>query len=382
MINSLWNAAPTGVARGAARRRTEAELQRGRWNFAWCRVKWNLGCILLAVVLFASGAAAQTVTLNGAGATFPFPLYSKWSQVYAEEKGVHINYQSIGSGGGIRQFISKTVDFGASDGPMTDEQIAQAGGRVLHIPMVAGAVVPVYNIPGVGQGLNFAPDVLADIFLGRITKWNDPRLSRANPRAKLPAADIVVVHRSDGSGTTAIWVNYLSKVSPLWKTRVGEGTSVNWPTGLGGRGNEGVAGLVRQTPNSLGYVELAYALTNKMTFGSVRNKAGQFIRPSLSSTTKAMDGALRTIPDDYRVFFTNPDGKDAYPVAGFTWILINAEQADAVKGKALVEFLWWAIHDGQKYAPALLYAPLPKSLVTKVERTLKSVTTGGQAILQ
>lgn len=342
---------------------------------------WRVGCILLAVVVFAGGAAAQTVTLNGAGATFPFPLYSKWSQVYAEEKGVQINYQSIGSGGGIRQFIAKTVDFGASDGPMTDEQIAQAGGRVLHIPMVAGAVVPVYNLPGVGQGLNFTPDVLADIFLGRITKWNDPRLSRLNPKANLPGTDIVVVHRSDGSGTTAIWVNYLSKVSPMWKTRVGEGTSVNWPTGLGGRGNEGVAGLVRQTPNTLGYVELAYALTNKMTFGSVRNKAGQFVRPTLSSTTKAMDGALKNIPDDFRVFFTNPDGKDAYPVAGFTWILINAEQADAVKGKALTEFLWWAIHDGQKYAPTLLYAPLPKSLVTRVERSLKSVTYRGQPIL-
>jgi phosphate transport system substrate-binding protein len=332
-------------------------------------------------VVFAGGAAAQTVTLNGAGATFPFPLYSKWSQVYAEGKGVQINYQSIGSGGGIRQFIAKTVDFGASDGPMTDEQIAQAGGRVLHIPMVAGAVVPVYNLPGVGQGLNFTPDVLADIFLGRITKWNDPRLSRLNPKANLPGTDIVVVHRSDGSGTTAIWVNYLSKVSPMWKARVGEGTSVNWPTGLGGRGNEGVAGLVRQTPNTLGYVELAYALTNKMTFGSVRNKAGQFVRPTLSSTTKAMDGALKNIPDDFRVLFTNPDGKDAYPVAGFTWILINAEQADAVKGKALTEFLWWAIHDGQKYAPTLLYAPLPKSLVTRVERSLKSVTYRGQPIL-
>ncbi len=342
---------------------------------------WRVGYILVALVVFAGGAAAQTVTLNGAGATFPFPLYSKWSQVYAEEKGVHINYQSIGSGGGIRQFIAKTVDFGATDGPMTDEQIAQSGGRVLHIPMVAGAVVPVYNLPGVGQGLNFTPDVLADIFLGRITKWDDPRLSRLNPKANLPGTDIVVVHRSDGSGTTAIWVNYLSKVSPMWKARVGEGTSVNWPTGLGGRGNEGVAGLVRQTPNTLGYVELAYALTNKMTFGSVRNKAGQFVRPTLSSTTKAMDGALKNIPDDFRVFFTNPDGKDAYPVAGFTWILINAEQADAVKGKALTEFLWWAIHDGQKYAPTLLYAPLPKSLVTRVERSLKSVTYRGQPIL-
>ncbi len=337
-----------------------------------------LGGLVLPV---APAVAQQPITLNGAGATFPFPLYSKWSQVYADEKNVQINYQSIGSGGGIRQFIAKTVDFGASDGPMTDEQIADAGGKVLHIPMVAGAVVSVYNVSGVGQGLNFPPDVVADIFLGKITKWNDARLAKVNPQAKLPAADIVVVHRSDGSGTTAIWVNYLSKVSAEWKSKVGEGTSVNWPTGLGGRGNEGVAGLVRQTPDALGYVELAYALTNKMTFGNVRNKAGQFVRPSLSSTTKAMEGALRTIPEDYRVFFTNADGRDVYPIAGFTWILIYAEQRDAAKGKALVEFLWWATHEGQKYAPTLLYASLPKSLVTRIETTLKSVTASGKPLL-
>ncbi len=324
---------------------------------------------------------AQTIALNGAGATFPFPLYSKWSQVYDAEKGVRINYQSIGSGGGIRQFMEKTVDFGASDGPMTDDQVRQAGGRVLHIPMVAGAVVLVYNIQGVGPGLNFTSGVLADIFLGKISKWNDPRIVKDNAGMKLPAADIVVVHRSDGSGTTAIWVNYLSKVSAEWKTKVGEGTSVEWPTGLGGRGNEGVAGLVKQTPNALGYVELAYALTNQIPFGSVQNKAGQFVRPSLSSTTKAMDGALRSIPEDYRVFFTNPDGRDAYPVAGFTWILIYGDQRDPVKGKALVDFLWWATHDGQKYAPTLLYASLPKSLVQRIEGTLKSVTAQGKAML-
>ncbi len=348
--------------------------------------RWVSALILAAAVAgmvlpAAPAGAQQPITLNGAGATFPFPLYSKWSQVYAAEKGVQINYQSIGSGGGIRQFIAKTVDFGASDGPMTDEQIAQAGGRVLHIPMVAGAVVPVYNVPGVGQGLNFTPDVLADIFLGKITRWSDPRIAAANRQAKLPAAEIVVVHRSDGSGTTAIWVNYLSKVSAEWKNKVGEGTSVNWPTGLGGRGNEGVAGLVRQTPNSLGYIELAYALTNKMTFGNVRNKAGQFVRPSLSSTTKAMEGALKTIPEDYRVFFTNPDGRDVYPVAGFTWILIYGEQPDPVKGKALVDFLWWAVHDGQKYAPTLLYAPLPKSLVSRVGGTLRTVTSRGTPVM-
>jgi phosphate transport system substrate-binding protein len=326
-------------------------------------------------------AVAQGLTLNGAGATFPFPLYSKWSQVYAAEKGVQINYQSIGSGGGIRQFISKTVDFGASDGPMTDEQVAQAGGRVLHIPMVAGAVVPVYNLAGIGPVLHFTPDVLADIFLGKITKWNDPRIMKANPNVSLPAADIVVVHRSDGSGTTNIWTNYLSKVSPEWKAKVGEGTSVNWPTGLGGKGNEGVAGVVKQTPNSLGYVELAYALTNQMTFGAVQNRAGQFVRATLSSTSKGVDGAVKNMPEDYRVFFTNAEGRDVYPIAGFTWILIKGDQGDPVKGKALVEFLWWATHDGQKYAPTLLYAPLPKSLVARIERTLKTVTAKGAAVL-
>ncbi len=347
-----------------------------RWGRALMAAVAVAGAVLPALP-----TGAQTVTLNGAGATFPFPLYSKWSQVYAAERGVQINYQSIGSGGGIRQFIAKTVDFGAADGPMTDEEIAQAGGRVLHIPMAAGAVVPVYNIPGVGQGLNFTPDVLADIFLGKITRWNDQRIVRVNPGMSLPATEMVVVHRSDGSGTTAIWVNYLSKVSAEWKAKVGEGTSVNWPTGLGGKGNEGVAGLVRQTPNSLGYVELAYALTNRMTFGNVRNRAGQFIRPSLSTTSKAMEGALPSIPADYRVFFTDPSGRDAYPIAGFTWILIYGEQRDPVKGKALVEFLWWATHEGQKYAPTLLYAPLPKSLVTRIERTLTSVTTGGKPLL-
>lgn len=337
--------------------------------------------VLAAGLAGATPSGAQGITLNGAGATFPFPLYSKWSQVYAAEKGVQINYQSIGSGGGIRQFIAKTVDFGASDAPMTDEQVAQAGGRVLHIPMVAGAVVPVYNVPGVGPGLNFTPDVLADIFLGKITRWNDPRLVRHNARFRLPASDIVVVHRSDGSGTTAIWVNYLSKVSAEWKQRVGEGTSVNWPTGLGGKGNEGVAGVVKQTPNALGYVELAYALTNTLTFGNVQNRAGQFVRASLSTTTKAMEGALPTIPDDYRVYFTNPPGKDVYPIAGFTWILIYGDQPDPAKAKALVEFLWWATHDGQKYAPTLLYAPLPRGLVTRIERTLRSVTSKGTPVM-
>lgn len=346
----------------------------------WFRLLLATLVLTLLVGSVTTLEAQQQITLHGAGATFPYPLYAKWSQVYVAQKGVRINYQSIGSGGGIRQFIAKTVDFGASDGPMTDEQIRQAGGRVLHIPMVAGAVVPVYNIPGVGPGLNFTGEVLADIFLGKITKWSDPRIARLNPTAKLPDSEIVVVHRSDGSGTTNIWTNYLSKVSKEWKEKVGEGTSVNWPTGLGGKGNEGVAGLVRQTPHSLGYVELAYAVTNRMTFGKVRNKAGQFIQASLSTITKAMETAR--IPDDYRTFFTNPDGRDAYPIAGFTWILIYGDQPDPVKGKALVEFLWWAIHDGQKYAPPLLYAPLPKNLVKRLEQTLKTVAAQGKPLLQ
>lgn len=339
--------------------------------------------LLLVALAVAScvaiGRAQPPITLNGAGATFPYPLYSKWAQVYAQERGVRINYQSIGSGGGIRQFLAKTVDFGATDSPMTDEQIRSAQARVLHIPMVAGAVVPVYNLEGVGPGLHFTGELLADIFLGRITRWNDPRIARWNPGVRLPAADIVVVHRSDGSGTTHIFTNYLSKVSAEWKQKVGEGTSVEWPTGLGGKGNEGVAGLVKQTPGALGYVELAYALTNRLPFGTVRNRAGQFVRASLSTTTRAMASAQ--IPDDYRVFFTDPPGQDAYPVAGFTWILIYGEQPDPVRGKALVEFLWWATHEGQRYAPPLLYAPLPGSLVRRIEATLRSVTAAGRPIL-
>jgi phosphate transport system substrate-binding protein len=321
------------------------------------------------------------VTLNGAGATFPFPLYSKWSLVYAAEKGVQINYQSVGSGGGIRQFMARTVDFGATDGPMTDEQQAQAGGTVLHIPTVAGAVVPAYALAGVDRPLNFSGEVLADIFLGRITRWNDPRLAGINPGVTLPAEEIVVVHRSDGSGTTAIWTNFLGKASPEWKSRVGEGTSVNWPTGLGGKGNEGVAQLVNRTPHTLGYVELAYALTSQMRFGAVRNRSGRFIRPSLESTTAAVDGVVDQVPEDFRIFITNPPGPDAYPLSGFTWILVRQEQGDPEKGKALAEFLWWATHEGQRYAAPLLYAPLPPRLVDHIEASLRRMTAAGQRLL-
>jgi phosphate transport system substrate-binding protein len=264
---------------------------------------------------------------------------------------------------------------------MTDEQITQAGGDVLHIPMVAGAVVPVYNVAGIGPGLNFSGEVLAGIFLSRITMWNDPQIARLNPSATLPAEEIVVIHRSDGSGTTAIWTNYLRKVSPEWKARVGEGTSVAWPTGLGGKGNEGVAELVNRTPNTLGYVELAYALTSKMRFGNVRNRSGRLIRPSLESTTAAVDGAVESVPDDFRIFITDPAGPDVYPIAGFTWILVRRDQGDAQKGKALAEFLWWATHDGQRDAPPLLYAPLPPRLVDRIEASLRRMTASGQRLL-
>lgn len=354
----------------------------------------KIGILTVAVVLLLTGCGPRTVqqpgpqqaspgsavTLVGAGASFPFPLYSKWAQVY-EPRGVRVNYQSIGSGGGIRQFIARTVDFGASDSPMTGAQVAQAGGVVLHVPMVAGAVVPVYHLEGVGRGLNFTPDVLAGIFLGEITRWDDPRLVRANPSATLPPAELIVVHRSDGSGTTAIFTNYLSKVSAAWKSQVGQGTSVNWPAGLGGKGNEGVAQLVERTPNAIGYVELAYALTSQMTVGNVRNRSGRFITPTLESTTAAVDGAADEVPDDFRVFITDPPGTDVYPIAGFTWMLVRQEQADSQKGKALAEFLWWATHDGQRYASPLLYAPLPPRLVERVEASLRRITAAGRRVL-
>lgn len=349
-------------------------------------------CLLLAA-LTASACApraarepappttGRAVTLNGAGASFPYPLYSRWAQAYEREGGARINYQSIGSGAGIQQFIARTVDFGGSDAPMTDEQTAQAGDRPLHIPTVAGAVVPIYNIPGMGSGLRFTPDALAGIYLGDITRWNDPRIAGVNPDRTLPDAEIVVVRRSDGSGTTRIWTNYLSRVSPPWRSRVGEGTSVRWPVGIGAKGNEGVAEVVRRTPNALGYAELVYALTANIPFGSVRNRAGRFIAPSLASTTAAVAGALDRIPPDFRVFITDPAGPEAYPIAGFTWILLRGEQSDPVKGKALAEFLWWAVHEGQRYAPPLGYAPLPEALVGRIEAALRTVTSGGVRLL-
>jgi len=347
------------------------------------RSRWlgALGAVCLSLTL-ALPAAAQ-MQLTGAGATFPYPMYSKWFHDYTKvDPSVRFNYQSIGSGGGIRQITEQTVDFGASDGPMTDAQLKAAPGHILHFPTVMGAVVITYNLPGMAASLKFTPEAIAGIFLGKITKWNDPALTAANPGVKLPAQDLLVVHRSDGSGTTFIFTDYLSKVSPQWKSRVGNGTSVNWPVGLGGKGNEGVTGLVKQTPGSLGYVELIYALSNNLPYGDVKNQAGDFIKPSMDSVTAAAAGAAANMPDDFRVSITNAPGAGAYPISGMTWLLVYEKQKDAEKGKKLVQFLDWMLHDGQKMAPALHYAPLPKQVVAKELLALKRVTTtNGKALL-
>jgi phosphate transport system substrate-binding protein len=333
-----------------------------------------LGAFCLSLTL-ALPASAQ-MQLTGAGATFPYPMYSKWFNVYTKvDPSVRFNFQSIGSGGGIRQITEQTVDFGASDGPMTDEQLRAAPGHILHFPTVMGAVVITYNLPGVDAPLHFTPEAIADIFLGKVTKWNDPVLKAANPGVQLPAQDIIVVHRSDGSGTTYIFTDYLSKISKQWDTKVGKSTSVNWPVGLGGKGNEGVTGLVKQTPGSLGYVELIYALSNNLPYGDVKNQAGDFVTPSMDSVTAAAAGAAANMPDDFRVSITNAPGPKAYPISGMTWLLVYEKQKDAEKGKKLVQFLDWMLHDGQKMAPDLHYAPLPQQVVEKEIKELKRVTT-------
>jgi len=355
--------------------------------------------LLVALTLAGCGAPAQPsqpaetlkgsqpsqtslLTLNGAGATFPYPLYSKWFDEYAKvNPNVRVNYQSIGSGGGINQITQKTVNFGASDGPMTDEQLAKAPGEILHIPTTAGAVAVAYNLPGIPSGLKLDGATLADIFLGKIKKWNDSRLTRLNPDLKLPATDIVVVHRSDGSGTTFIFTDYLSQVSPEWKEKVGKSTSVKWPTGLGGKGNEGVAGQIQQTPGSIGYVELAYALQNKMPYAKLKNQAGNFVEPSLPATTVAAAGMAEKMPADLRVSIVNSPAPDAYPIVGFTWILVYKNQDDPVKGRALVDMLWWAIHDGQKYTEPLNYARLPEQVVKLNEAKIRSINYQGQQLL-
>ncbi|PYL87679.1 MAG: phosphate ABC transporter substrate-binding protein PstS [Verrucomicrobia bacterium] len=318
--------------------------------------------------LICASAVSAQMTINGAGATFPYPIYSKWFDEYAKvDPSVRFNYQSIGSGGGQKQILAQTVDFGASDGPMSDDNLAKAPGKLLHIPTVAGADVVAYNLPG-NPVLKLDPDAIAGVFLGQIKKWNDPKIAALNPGIKLPDQDIVVVHRSDGSGTTYIWTDYLSKISSEWKQKVGTNTSVNWPTGLGGKGNEGVAGQIKQTPGALGYVELIYAVQNKMPYADVKNASGEFVKASLESITAAM--ATAQIPDDFRFSMTNAPGKDAYPIAGATWLLVYEQQKDAMKGKKLVEFLKWAMKDGEKMARDLQYAPLPEKVQ---ERVLKRV---------
>jgi phosphate transport system substrate-binding protein len=327
---------------------------------------------MVCAVALCVTASAQS--LNGAGATFPNPIYQKWFTEYSSaHRGVQINYQSLGSGAGIRQVIAGTVDFGASDGPMTDEQLSQCKGKVLHIPTVLGAVVPAYNIPGVKQELKFTPDLLAAIFLGKINNWNDPNIAKVNPGVHFPNKDIVVVHRSDGSGTSYVFTDYLSKVSPEWNSTVGKSTSVKWPVGLGGKGNEGVAGTIRQIDGSIGYVELIYAVQNNISYGVVRNKRGNFVKASLDSTTAAAASAAANMPNDYRVSITDADGKDAYPIASFTWLLIPQQSRDAAKGKVLHDFLSWMLKDGQREAMALTYAPLPKEVVKKLQSTISTI---------
>ena len=334
---------------------------------------------VLAFALSAGGAAlAANLLINGAGATFPFPIYSKWFSDFNKiHPDVQINYQSIGSGGGIKQITEKTVDFGASDAPLTDEQLQKAP-NLQHIPTVMGAVVIVWNLPEVKE-LRIAPDTLAKIYLGKITKWNDEALKKDNPDARLPDAAITVAHRSDGSGTTNIFTDYLSKVSPDWKSGPGKGTSVNWPVGLGGKGNEGVTGVVKQTEGAIGYVELAYANQNKLPTAELKNHDGRWVKPTLEGVSAA--AAKAEIPADYRVSITDQPGADAYPIAAFTYLLVYRDQQDQRKGDALLKFIWWAVHDGQKSAPTLDYAPLPKAVVHKVEQTLKGMTVNGKPVL-
>jgi phosphate transport system substrate-binding protein len=323
------------------------------------------------------GTDSGSIQLQGAGATYPNPLYQKWLSEYGKlHTNVKIDYQSIGSGGGIKQIQAQTVDFGASDTPMKDEDLKAAPGEILHVPTVLGAVVITYNLEG-APTLHFSPEVIAGIFLGKIKKWNDPKIAADNAGAKLPAADITVVHRSDGSGTSAVFTDYLSKVSSEWKEKVGTGPSPSWPVGMGGKGNEGVTGQVKNTPNTIGYVELIYAVQNKLPVAQIKNAAGAFIEPSVDSVTAAAAASAASIPDDLRVSITNAQGAQVYPISSFTYILIYKNQKDAKNGKALVDFLWWGIHDGENDAKQLQYAPLPADIVKRAEAKLNSITAGG-----
>ena len=338
-----------------------------RWSFA--------AAVAALLVAGPASTRAQAVDLTGAGATFPYPLYSKWFDSYAAKTGVKINYQPIGSGGGIRQLSEQTVDFGASDAPMKDDELAKAkGGAILHYPMTLGAVVITYNLPEVKRPLRLTGDVIADIYAGKITKWNDSRIAALNPGVALPGTDILVVHRSDGSGTSFIFTDYLSTVSPTWASGPGRGKEVQWPTGLGAKGNDGVAGQVSQMAGAIGYVELAYANQNKLAVAQLRNAAGRFVAPSTQSVTAAAAGVAKKLPanTDYRISIVNAPGKDAYPISSFTWILVYQNMADAAKAKKLNDFIRWAIHDGQAMAPALDYAPLPSNVVKALDRRLRA----------
>ena len=333
--------------------------------------KTSLVVSILLILAITVAAQAGTILLNAAGATFPYPIYSKWFDVYHQkDPNIQINYQSIGSGGGIRQLLAGTVDFGASDGPMSDDQLKEAKIKILHFPTVLGAVIPIYNVSGVSGELNFTQKALAGIYLGTITKWNDPEIAGANSGVNLPATDIVVVHRADGSGTSYIWTDFLSKISDDWKNKVGKGTSVQWPVGLGGKGNEGVAGLVKQTPSSIGYVELIYAVQNNITFGKVQNASGKFLKADLAGVTAAA-AAAKDMPDDFRVSITNEPGPTVYPISSFTWLLIPAQISDAAKRDAIKGFLKWMLTEGQGYNEGLAYARLPKPVV---EKELKAIS--------
>jgi phosphate transport system substrate-binding protein len=334
--------------------------------------------LLVVLILLGLGAVAVaqsgTVLLNAAGATFPYPIYSKWFDVYhTQNPNIQINYQPIGSGGGIRQLQAGTVDFGGSDVPMTDEQLGQSKMKILHFPTVLGAAVPSYNVPGVTGELNFTQKALAGIFLGTITKWNDTEIAKANPGVNLPNADIVVVHRSEGSGTTFIWTDFLSKVSDEWKNKVGRGASVNWPVGLGNKGNEGVSGLLKQTPNAIGYVELVYAVQNNIAYGKVQNSAGKFVKADLASVTAAAAGAAKDMPEDFRVSITNAPGTTAYPISSFTWLLIPAQIQDTAKRDAIKGVLKWMLTEGQKYNEGLSYSQLPKEVIAKETKAISLI---------
>ena len=349
----------------------------------------SLSVLILALVLFVGcnpggrKSGSDSVSLQGAGATFPNPLYQKWLSEYGKlHSNVKIDYQSIGSGGGIKQIKEQTIDFGASDAPMKDDDLKSAPGEILHIPTVLGAVVITYNLQGLSKPLHFSPEAIADIFLGKIKKWNDAKISADNPGVTLPAGDIVVIHRSESSGTSAVFTDYLSKVSSEWKEKVGAGVSPSWPTGIGGKGNEGVTGQVKQTPNTIGYVELAYAVQNKLPVAQIKNASGNFIDPSIDAVTAAASASAANTPEDLRVSITNAAGPQAYPISSYTYILIYKNQKDAGKGKAVVDFLWWGIHDGQKYAKELQYAPLPADIVKRAEAKINSVTANGTALRQ